>query len=67
MRLLVNGLSLPVAQMGRDFLLIDSPVNQPPANASLLLRVDMAERRWSVHLPEGISAASKRVALAKSA
>jgi hypothetical protein len=65
MRLIVNGFSIPVTQMGRDFLLVDSPVNHPPTDASVVLQVDESERRWDVHLPEGISAASKRVAIAK--
>ncbi|MCI0748905.1 MAG: hypothetical protein L0Y58_26160 [Verrucomicrobia subdivision 3 bacterium] len=66
MRLLVNGSSIGVAQMGPDFLLVDAPINHPPGNASLVLQVDQIERRWDVHLPEGISAASKRVAIAAS-
>lgn len=65
MRLLVNGFSLPVKQMGRDFLLVDSPANHPPTDASLILKVDQSERCWNVRLPEGISATSKRVAIAK--
>jgi hypothetical protein len=65
MRLVVNGLSLPVKQMGRDFLLVDRPVNHPPADASVILRVDERERRWNVRLPEGISANSKRVLISK--
>jgi hypothetical protein len=64
MRLLINGFSIPVTQMGRDFLLIDVPVNHPPADASLILQVDQNERRWDVHLPQGISITSKRVAIA---
>jgi len=63
MRLLVNGSSIAVSQMGPDFLLVDTPINHPPGNASLVLQVDQSERRWDVHLPEGISAASKRVAI----
>lgn len=63
MRLLVNGFSIPVRQMGPDFLLVDSPVNHPPADASLILQVDQSESRWEVRLPEGISAASKRVTI----
>lgn len=63
MRLLVNGYSIPVRQMGRDFLLIDSTVNHPPADASLVLQVDQNERRWNVRLPQGISANSNRVAI----
>jgi len=66
MRLLVNGSSVAVAQMGPDFLLVDAPISHPPGKASLVLQVDQSERRWDVHLPEGISAASKRVAIAAS-
>jgi hypothetical protein len=61
MHLLVNGLTLSVAQMGPDFLLLDAPVNHPPAAASIVLKVDQTERRWDVHLPDGISAGTKRV------
>ena len=67
MRLLVNGLSLPVTQMGPDFLLVESPVNHPPAVASVVLQVDQIERRWNVHLPNGISASQKRVEIATGA
>ncbi len=66
MRLLVNGSSISVAQMGPDFLLVDAPTNHPPGNASVVLQVDQSERRWNVHLPNGISAESKRVAIAVS-
>jgi len=44
MRLLVNGLSLSVTQMGPDFVLLESPVNHPPAVASMVLQVDQSER-----------------------
>ena len=63
MRLLVNGLSLSVRQMGGDFLLVDQPVNHPPAIANMVLRVDESERGWPVRLPKGISADSNRVAI----
>ena len=66
MRLLVNGSSIAVAQMGPDFLLVDAPINHPPGNASLVLQVDQSERRWDVNLPEGMSATSKRVAIVAS-
>jgi hypothetical protein len=66
MRLLVNGFSIPVVQMGRDFLLVDSPVDHPPTRASLILQVDQSERRWNVQLPDGISSTSSRVTIAKS-
>lgn len=63
-RLLVNGLSLPVAQMGPDFLLLDAPADHPPAAARVVLQVDQSERSWNVRLPNGISAGTKRVAIA---
>jgi hypothetical protein len=64
MRLVVNGFSMLVKQMGQDFLLVDSPVNHPPGDASLILQVDQGKRCWHVRLPEGISAASNRVVIA---
>jgi hypothetical protein len=67
MRLLVNGLSLRVTQMGPDFVLVESPVNHPPAAASMVLQVDQSERRWNVRLPSGISANKKRVEIATGA
>lgn len=63
MRLLVNGGSIPVLQMGPDFLLVEEPFDHPPGNASVVLRVDESERSWGVHLPNGISSSSKRVAI----
>ena len=67
MRLLVSGRSLPVTQMGPDFLLLDAPADHPPADASLILQVDQTERSWNVYLPNGISAGTKRVAIAAGA
>ena len=63
MRLLVNGVSLPVLQMGEDFLFVDQPVNHPPTTAHVVLRVDESERAWPVRLPNGISANTNRVAI----
>lgn len=62
--LLLGGHSIPVAQLGPGFLLLDAPADHPPGAASIVLRVDQSERRWDVRLPNGISAASKRVAIA---
>ena len=61
--LLFGGYSIPVAQLGPGFLLLDAPADHPPGPASIVLRVDQSERRWDVRLPNGISAASKRVAI----
>jgi len=67
MRLIVNGESISITQMGPDFLLIESAADHPPGHATIVLQVDQNERRWQVQLPDGISKDSKRVALALSA
>ncbi len=63
MKLLVNGSSIPVAQMGPDFLFVTEAIDHPPANASIVMQVDECERRWDVRLPNGISLGSKRVVI----
>jgi hypothetical protein len=62
--LLVQGNSVPVAQLGPDFLLLDKPFNHPPDNAKLILQVDEHVRRWNIRLPCGLSAGDNRVPLA---
>jgi len=61
--LVVNGDSIPVAQLGPGFLLLDAAIERPPGSASIILRVDQREERWNVRLPDGISAGSKRVTI----
>jgi hypothetical protein len=63
MKLLVNDSSIPVAQMGPDFLLVTEAIDHPPANASIVMQVDETERRWDVRLPNGISLGSRRVVI----
>ena len=63
MKLLVNGSSIPVLQMGPDFILVKEAINHPPANARLVLQVDQDEREWNVHLPNGISSESNRIVI----
>jgi len=65
MRLLLNGSSIPVAQMGPDFLILEAATEHPPGDATLELCVDASERRWQVRLPDGISRASRTVAIAQ--
>lgn len=64
MRLHVNGLSFRIAQMGPDFLFVDSPSDHPPTRATIELQVDDVHRSWEVHLPEGLKAGDERVPLA---
>jgi hypothetical protein len=64
MQLLFNGIAIPIAQMGPDYIIVNCTSDHLPCDASIVLKVDDHERRWDVHLPHGISAGSKRVALA---
>jgi hypothetical protein len=61
MELLVNGSSLPIAQLGTDFIILTRPLTHPPTHGEILLRVDESEQRWAVRLPEGISPNVKTV------
>ena len=63
-RLLVNGDSLAVAQMGPDCLFLCSPVDHQPGEAIIVMKVDDSVQRWKVWLPEGISSVSARVMIA---
>ena len=65
MRLLLNGSSIPIAEMGPDFLVLESDMEHPPSDATLELCVDASERRWKVRLPEGISSGSRTVAISR--
>ena len=66
MRLIVNGTGIGITHMGRDFILVETPAEHPPCEAFILLMVDHSKSRWKVKLPDGMSRASKRVALAVS-
>ena len=56
MQLFVSGQVLKIAQIGPQFLMLDQPVEHPPADAEILMSIDGREDRWRVHLPHGISA-----------
>ena len=53
MRLLLNGWSVPVAQLGPDFLILHEASEHPPADAEMSLTVDGHEERWRIRLPRG--------------
>ena len=63
MRLVLNGRNFRIAQMGPDFLLIDSPDNHPPSRATIELTIDDSRRTWDVELPLGMSCDEERVML----
>jgi hypothetical protein len=58
MELCVNGYVLSIGQLGPDFLILDKPADHPPAEAEIAVWIDGRERRWNVHLPDGIAAQS---------
>lgn len=65
MQLLVNGTTLPIAQLGPDFLILRQSAAHSPTEATIVMRVDASERRWQVRLPEGLAVGRERVVIAK--
>ena len=59
---------LRIGHLGPNYLILDDPINAPPSDAQISLSVDGVTTRWSIHLPEGLSAADPRapIALRKS-
>jgi hypothetical protein len=64
MRLILNGMSFRIAQMGPDFLFVESPSDHSPGPATIELQVDESQRSWEVALPQGMKAGDERVILA---
>jgi hypothetical protein len=56
MHLCVNGHVFSIGQLGPDFLILDDPADHPPSAAEIAFSIDGRERRWTVHLPDGIVA-----------
>lgn len=56
----LNGQSLPIAQLGPDFLILRDSFEHPPSNAEITLTVDNHEERWPVHLPQGLRTEQKK-------
>ena len=64
MTLIVNGAALPIAQLGPDFLLLRETLNHPPTDATIVMQVDGNERKWTVSLPDGLTAGIEEVRIA---
>lgn len=60
MHLEVVGQSLPIAQLGSDFLILEKPVDLAPTRGAVVMRIDAGERRWPVSLPDGANTAIER-------
>lgn len=56
MLLLIDGVSLRIAQMGPEFIVVDADRAHASGQASVRMRVDDSEREWDVYLPQGIAA-----------
>ena len=56
MHLRLNGHVFSIGQLGPDFLILDDPADCPPAEGEIALSIDGRERRWNVHLPDGVVA-----------
>ena len=67
MQLLVNGVSLPIAEMGPDFHFLRKTIDHPPGKATIVFQIEgYPERRWQVRLPEGLAVGRERVVIAKA-
>ena len=64
MRLILNGTSIRITHMGRDFVILESARDYPPSEATIFFKVDERERQRKVKMPNGISKHSNRVTLA---
>lgn len=60
MHLVVDGAKLPIAQLGPDFVILAETAACRSGHAEIVLRVDAAEERWNVELPDGLAAAGER-------
>lgn len=65
MHLKVGDVILPIAQLGPDFIILESPIDLPTTEGEITLRVDASERRWPVTLPDGLSATAQRTRIAR--
>lgn len=63
MDLHLNGHVFSIGQMGMDFLVLDHPIDHPPADAEISMSIDGREDRWRVHLAEGIQTGKRKTAI----
>ncbi len=63
MELRLNGSILTISHLGPDYLILTEPVDRPPGQAEIVMSIDGSQSRWSVRLPVGLSAASRRTSI----
>jgi hypothetical protein len=66
MHLTLGGHVLSIGQLGPDFIILREPTDHPPTDAEIAVSIDARERRWNVHLPDGISAAKPKTRITYS-
>jgi hypothetical protein len=59
----VQGQTLPIEQLGPSFFVLRTPVDHPPTDAEIAMSIDGEERRWPVHLVNGIQADQRKTAI----
>jgi hypothetical protein len=52
----VDGHILSIGHLGPDYVILDNPIDHPPADAEISMLVDGKESRWGVKLIDGLSA-----------
>lgn len=65
MVLRLDGMEVPVAQMGPDFLILKEFSSSSAKEGVVSLTVDGVSEEIPVHLPHGILPASKRIEIAE--
>ena len=65
MKLFVNGLILPIAQLGPNFLILEKSIDHPPADAEIGLWIDGREDGWRIRLAEGIQAGQRKTGISR--
>jgi len=63
MHLEIEGTSLPIAQLGPDFLILEQTIQHPATRGEIVLQIDASKRRWKVSLPESLAAAGQRTVI----
>ena len=64
MQLCVNGHILLIGQLGPDFIILDNPIDHPPADAEIAMSIDGRQRRWPVRLPDGVAVGQLKTKIA---
>lgn len=60
MHLEVDGMRLPIAQLGADFVIMAETATSGSRHGEISLLVDSVEERWQVEFSAGLAAAGQR-------